>query len=717
MNTDKSDKGRYVVFSLAAVCLLLLMSQAARAQLPSPRLDRIIPLGGRAGTTVLVHITGKDLDDVKTLHFDHAGLKAEAADANKFKLTIAAATPSGTYEIRAIGKYGISGSRLFAVSHGLTEVPEVKPNNTVEKAQAIPMNAAVNGISEGNGGNFFRFPVKQGERFSIDCQAFRLDSLLRATVNLLTTDGKLLARSRPYFGRIDPFLDFTAAADGQYVVGIHDATYLGDLPFRLIVSNRPQIEQAFPPVVVPGESVELTLFGRNLPGARHAAGSTGAGVTLEEMRIPYTAPRDGIERHLFGFINHPPSPAYNTRGHEIWPPGIPAALNPVTLVHASAPVTREQEPNDTPEKAQALRLPTVVCGRFDKPDDVDWFSFSAKSGETIAIDLVCERMGRPGDPVVYVMDESGNEVARFDDHGQNVNALTQTNRDPLGTFTAGADGTYRLLVHERTRQGGPRYLYALRVGPPDPDFYPVVYHESANEPSCPTVRQGGAACYEFCLNRRDGYAGQVTVEAEGLPKGVSCPPIHLGPQTEIASVVFLAAADAPDWAGPVRLKAWGKVGDKRIEREIGGVQRRFSGDGNTNTASRVCREICLAVRSKAPYSLKTSDAKLTVAAGGTLETKVTVKRNWSDFKDKIQLTGLNLPPGFEFSSIDLPADQKEVPVKLTVAPEVPAGLYTVVLRGEAPVTFPPDPAAGDRTSLRIADPATPMTIEVTAPKK
>src|SRR5262249_53545482 len=148
---------------------LLFGCGVARAQLPLARLDRIFPLGGAAGGQVELEIAGKDLDDVKALHFDHPGFKAELVKPNLFRVTIAPEVPIGTHDVRAIGKYGISGSRLFAVSQGLAEVREVEPNDTPDKAQPVPMNCAVNGTSDNNGDDFFRFPAKKGERVTIDC--------------------------------------------------------------------------------------------------------------------------------------------------------------------------------------------------------------------------------------------------------------------------------------------------------------------------------------------------------------------------------------------------------------------------------------------------------------------------------------------------------------------------------------------------------------------
>src|SRR5437660_769777 len=117
-----------------APCALCILCGQMRAELPQVRLDRIFPLGGRAGSDVSLEIAGRDLDDVKSLHFDHPGLRAEFLKPNQFRVTVAADTPPGTYEVRAVGKYGISGARLFAVNRGLEEVTEARGNDTADKA-------------------------------------------------------------------------------------------------------------------------------------------------------------------------------------------------------------------------------------------------------------------------------------------------------------------------------------------------------------------------------------------------------------------------------------------------------------------------------------------------------------------------------------------------------------------------------------------------------
>src|SRR5262249_40507006 len=154
---------------------------------------------------------------------------------------------------------------------------------------------------------------------------------------------------------------------------LHDLTYAGDLPYRLVISNRPQIDHAYPPAIVPGTRADLTLRGRNLPGGRAARGSGESGLPLDERTITVAVPKDSLTSQGLPFLNHPAAPTWDARSFQWWPPGIPEALNPVTLLSATAPVIVEHEPNDTPESAQPIARSSLVCGWFHASGDVDWF--------------------------------------------------------------------------------------------------------------------------------------------------------------------------------------------------------------------------------------------------------------------------------------------------------------------------------------------------------
>lgn len=215
-------------------CLLSVGAiAAAQAELPSIRFDRLTPLGAAAGASVEAEIAGADVEEVRSLWFDHPGLSAEPIEGKErwFRIRVAADVPPGTYDVRLVGRWGVSNPRLFAVDHGLTDVSDTERNNDPSQAQVVPLNCAVAGMSDGNNEDVFRFSAKAGQRIVIDCQAGKLDSLMDATMSLATADGKLLASSSDHNGR-DPLIDFVVPSDGEFLVRVHDLSYRAGFPYR-----------------------------------------------------------------------------------------------------------------------------------------------------------------------------------------------------------------------------------------------------------------------------------------------------------------------------------------------------------------------------------------------------------------------------------------------------------------------------------------------------
>src|SRR5205807_10450935 len=115
------------------------------AQLPVTQLTSILPPGGKQGSAVEVTIAGADMDDVEKLVLNQAGLtatpKMTAATAleparpipNQFVVTIGKDVPPGIYEARAMGRFGLSNPRSFAVGI-LNEMTDGGGNNSAEKA-------------------------------------------------------------------------------------------------------------------------------------------------------------------------------------------------------------------------------------------------------------------------------------------------------------------------------------------------------------------------------------------------------------------------------------------------------------------------------------------------------------------------------------------------------------------------------------------------------
>src|SRR5205823_14759667 len=122
--------------------------------------------------------------------------------------------------------------------------------------------------------------------------------------------------------------------------------------------------------------------------------------------------------------------------------------------------------------------------------------------------------------------------------------FTRSDDPPPFRFVVPADGEYQLMVSSRHADviAGPRHLYRIRIAPEQPDYHLVVMPPANSRPDSCQLPQAGSQYYTVFAWRTDGFAGPITLTAEGLPKGVTCPPQTLPPGQKQATLVASAAA-------------------------------------------------------------------------------------------------------------------------------------------------------------------------------
>ena len=688
-------------------CLLalLLLASVARADLPSPRLDRVTPLGAAAGTTVEIEVAGADIDGATKMLFDHPGITAKHVKDRKFALTVAADVPAGTYDARLVGKSGITNPRLFAVQHGFTEVAEKAGNEDREKAQPVAVNSVINGTSKSGKESVFRFPAKKGQRIVAECFAQRLDSPLDGNLTITDAEGRQLASNGDYAGR-DPLAEFVTPADGDYFVTLNDLSFRGGHPYRLVLSDRPHVENLFPRVVQAGKKSEVTVYGRNLGGGAKPSAWTVNELSLEEMTESVTPPADILTRGLFRFTDHP-------TGHSVLPTAATCTLHGfqhrgVPLLVTDMPVTLEQEPNDDPLKPQPLPLPVTLAGRFDKPRDADWYEIRPTETGSYSFEVYCERIAGRADPYLVVLDEKDNRVAELDDFGIRMNAFDGHLRDPQGVVNLQAKKTYRVLVQDRYRRGGARYQYVLTIRQAVPDFYPAVIHRQNPGPGGTTIRKGGAMYLDVVLHNKGGFSGAVTISAEGLPKGLHAEATTINNDSRGVFVLW-ADRDAPEWAGPIKLTATGKSGDATLTREVRAYTRVWNSAGENS--SRPTRDLVFAIADEAaPFAVTPAVETLEIQAGKKAEVVVKCDRIWPDLKGPVTLIPLSFPNSVKMTTATIAADKTETRVTIEVQANAKPGEYTIALTGQMQVPLAKGGKAKANTLVPL--PSRPLRVVV-----
>ena len=689
------------------------LSSTTFAELPSPQLHRIEPIGLSAPGEVELKMLGADIEGVESLHFEHPGFKAEFVKDRTFKLTLSPDIPPGTYDVRAAGRFGITNSRLFSVTRGLLDVAEVEPNNTPDKAQPVAVNSAVNGSSDGNNQDLFKLTLKQGQRVVIDCQSARLDTEMDPTLVLFAADGRQLASNADYYGR-DPLIDFAAPADGEYLVEVKDLTYRGGYPYRLVITDRPHIENVFPRAVQAGQTVELTVLGRNLgPGSVPSSWRLGD-LTLDTLKLPVTGSANLLPTGAYRFIEHatqhsvlPTAATCTLIGEQL----APLNANPQTILVSETPTLVETEPNDMREQAQPLTLPAIVSGRFDRERDVDWYAFETDDkGGQYGFDVYSERIAGRADPYLAVTDEKGNAVGSLDDFGHRIAAFDGHLRDPSGSIGLQPKTKYRVLVKDTYNRGGARYQYVLNVRKPTPDFFAASMH-SSNNMSGVTVWQGGAAYLDLVIHGRDGFNSSVVVNVEGLPAGLHAAPLTITSDTR-GTLVLWSDDDAAPTIGNVKIFATARIGEQTVRREV----RPFCRVTNLQ-GCREMREHTVAIRERSPFALMIEPDRITVESGKKSDIKLKLVRHWSDFKNAVNYQPQSFPGQFQLGNGTLAADQTEAALSINVQNGTRPGDYTLTILGQAQVPFHKDPKSADRPNTLVSIPSRPITITVTEPPK
>jgi hypothetical protein len=695
-------------FAVSAMC--------ARADLPAVRFDQLVPLGGARGSEFEVEVKGADLEGVDRLLFDHPGLSATPVEGKErfFKVVVNSDVPTGTREVYLAGRFGVSNPRLLAITTGLVEVADNQQNRTRDTAQLVDVNSAVNGTVDGNAEDFYQFVGRAGQTLRIDCQAQRLASELDGVLNLSRGDGALVASSSDVYGR-DPCIDITLPADGEYVVDLHDLSYRGGYPYRIVLSDQPQVDSVFPTVVQAGVETSLTAVGRNLAALGGVRGAlVDDGQPLEELVWRMTADPALVDRGEYLFRDHPthhsvlPTAATCTVvGRQAEIPGVESVWSFPPVVVTGDPVTAEVEGNDTREAAQAVALPLMLAGRFDQPQDADWFAFQPPESGNYLFNVYCERIAGRADPYVVITDDKGNPVSDFDDYGHRTNAFDGHLRDPSQEVSLNKDLSYRVLVQDRYLRGGPRYRYALEIRREVADFFPAVIHSSNQNPAGTTVYKGTAAYLDVVIHHRGNTRCNVTVTAENLPPG-----LHVAPTTITSDMrgplVLWADADAPEYTGPLQLIATAEIDGQQIRRAV----RSYCRVWNNSGTSLAMRSPMVAIREQGPFDLRIEPAEIEVEQGQPANLTLHLTRHWSDFTDKVTIQPLNFTGGFNLGNFDIASGQTSAAMAIQVPEGTRPGRYTLTVLGQGQVPFNKDATATERPNTLVATPSRPVTITV-----
>ncbi|MFN5395443.1 MAG: serine protease [Planctomycetota bacterium] len=656
MHRSTQTTVQYTSMAMMLGFFAVVMSGIGNAQsvcLPLPRLLSISPMGGQVGTSFDATIAAEHMEDPGPLIFQHPGIQATAkVDAqgkpipNQYSIAIAPDVPQGLYEARLLGRLGISSARIFSVGK-LTELNQKPGNTNLVNAMPLSVPSVCNAVVSSRAVDFYSFEAAQGKRYIIQCSARGIDSKLDPVVIVGDANGTDLVAQRT-----GDTLDFVAKASGKHTIKIHELTFKGG----------------------PGYFYRLSI---------------------EELPIDAPMPVYPSTRSVSAFS---------------WPPN---GLSP------QSPTTEQEDAT-----FQAITLPADITGRFYPAADVDTYVFDAKQGETWWIEVASERLGRPTDSSLVIQmekpDKSGwSDVAELNDIASPMKPSSNGyaydgppfdggSTDILGKLEIKETGRYRLLLSDLfggTRKD-PRNIYRLIVRPAQPDFAVVSWglhmelrNGDRNALSKPlALRAGNTVALEVVTVRRDGFDGEIALNVDGLPQGVTAQGLKI-PAGKMRGVLLLSATqDAPQGLANATITASAKIGEQTVTHPMQMAQmvwpipdawgeipspRLVSGIPVSVTTSE------LAPITIAPTERKVYEAKL----GEVLKIPMThtLRSEFSGAVLQLKTMGSGFEGNPQFD-VSIGAANSEATVNLG-AIKPPAGEYTIAFYGSAVAKYRYNPLA------------------------
>ena len=667
-------RSRYIV-------LLLLVCLAARnlvAEFPDSQLQWIFPLGAAPGTTFEIEIGGVGLDDVATLYSPHPGITFRTNKEGQFEASIASDVRAGRYTVHALGPAGLSSSRLLLIND-LPVVNEIDRLEAETEVIDVTVPVALQGAIGAKGDvDCYRFEALAGQVLVLECWASRLDSNLRCVLELFDESGKRLAVNRGYFGT-DAFVVVKLPYTGNYKVRVADLIFRGGVQsfYRLEIHDRPRVVYTLPAAVNITQHNPLVAYGYNL-------GDKSQGLSLQSRSLETLDMRVSANHHSISRVNDS-----KTVGVSTVQLSFPDALTPIEVALTEIPVVIEAQEPETEERnndvngAVKIQIPIDITGQLPTASDLDWYALSLRQGEVVYIESFGQRLGSSIDLTVYVYDEMGETcLATYEDVTENIGRrrFPTAHLDPSGRFVAPRDGVFHIVVRDSASGSAvaAQRIYRLVVKRESPTLKVVAIHANPDKPSALTVRRGGNTRLDLLAFPGNGLNTSVQVSAVGLPPGVHCDPVWIGPTVRQAVLVLSADQNAEPYLGELKLKASYQIGNQTVTQAV--LAGTMSRSGTPVGVGRFDSQLTFAVADTSPVIALATIDRQRYQGGSIIDVDVTVDRQTGQVAEEMLLSGVGLPLEIQNRLRRIPADNAGGTISFYIPPNLPAGKYSIAAK-------------------------------------
>ena len=234
MNTRSMSRCHSAFHIVPFILVASAASVFSQATFPTPALTGIAPLGSKASATVELTLRGTDLDAPIAILLNERSIPVKSPKPNVVSLVLPADLKPALYDLRFVGRYGVSNPRVFEIST-LDTVESPGTNTKADKAHKVALNSVIQGAFKSAAPQWFTFDAKNGQTVTATFNGRRFDTRTELLAAVSAPTGRELARMR------DGVLSFTAKADATYRLRLNELMFRPgeDYSYRVTLSTTP----------------------------------------------------------------------------------------------------------------------------------------------------------------------------------------------------------------------------------------------------------------------------------------------------------------------------------------------------------------------------------------------------------------------------------------------------------------------------------------------
>jgi len=348
---------------------------------PSAVVARTIPEAGPRGQSIRLTLEGKHLDGIDSVATKQPGFKATIVKEGRSDTSLTAqiffpgTTPAGVYPLTLHGPGGVATVNFIVDLFAARQ--EQEPNDSPRRGQRLTLPASIVGTLGKSGDvDYYVFDATQGQQLGVQVLAAAIGSKLEPFVQLTTLDGAVLAQSSA------GLLGHTFKQAGSYALGIRDRQLRGgpDFGYRLHLGDIPIVTAIFPLGLQRGTEADLAIEGVNLRS-----------IDRRRIKVPAEA-----------------TPGGKLPVNLETPLGRPLGLSEV-VVGEFAEVSSINATKDNP---LAIPVPGTANGVLRHPGQVDLWTFTARKGQRLIVEVEARRLGSPLDSFIEIVDARNRPIPR-----------------------------------------------------------------------------------------------------------------------------------------------------------------------------------------------------------------------------------------------------------------------------------------------------------------